>query len=64
MSYKFLDKKINLYLFAFIAIVIESFSSVFQKLASREAIFSIPFIALYGCAVAVMVIYAFMAVDT
>ena len=60
MTVKFLQKRINLYVFALVAILIESFASVFQKLASREVLLSVPFIVLYGCAVAVMMIYAIM----
>ena len=60
MKLKFLDNKVNLYLFAFAAVLVESFTSVFQKLAGQHPFMSVPFILLYCCAVGVMGIYAVM----
>lgn len=54
---RFLDKKRNLYFMAFAAIFCESFSSVFLKLAGRETVLY-RYLFFYGCAVAVMGLYA------
>lgn len=54
----FLDNKRNVYLLALAAIFAESFSSVFLKLAGREDFLSFRYLFFYGCAVAVLGIYA------
>jgi multidrug transporter EmrE-like cation transporter len=58
MLEQFLNKKRNVYILALSAIFCESFSSVFLKLAGRQEFLSIPYILYYGCAVAVLGIYA------
>ncbi len=58
MLERFLDNKRNVYLLALAAIFAESFSSVFLKLAGRESFLSIRYLFFYGCAVAVMGLYA------
>lgn len=55
---RFLDNKRNVYLLALAAIFAESFSSVFLKLAGRQSFLSLRYLFFYGCAVAVMGLYA------
>lgn len=55
---QFLNKKRNVYLMALAAICCESFSSVFLKLAGQQPVLGWSYIFYYGCAVAVMGIYA------
>ncbi len=55
---KLLEKPRNVYLFALIAILIESFSSVCLKLAGRFPIFSRNYILYYFGAIIIMGIYA------
>lgn len=56
----FLNKKRNLIIVAFLAILIESFSSVFLKLAGMQNEFNLKYLFFFACAVAVMAIYAVM----
>lgn len=55
---KLLEKPTNVYLFALIAILVESFSSVCLKLAGRYPVFSTGYILYYLGAIVVMGIYA------
>lgn len=60
MKSSFLDNKKCLYAFALLAILVESFSSVFLKYAGMYKTFSLKYIFFYGCAIGVMGIYAIM----
>lgn len=55
---KFFEKKRNVYLFALLAIVIESFSSAILKMAGQYPLFSVQYLIWFALAVAVMGIYA------
>lgn len=55
---KFFEKKRNVYIFAMIAIVIESFSSAILKMAGQYPLFSLQYLLWFALAVAVMGIYA------
>lgn len=55
---KLLEKPRNVYLFALIAILIESFSSVCLKIAGRFPFFSGNYVLYYLCAIVIMGIYA------
>ena len=58
MLNKLFEKKRNVYIFALLAIVIESFSSAILKMAGQYPLFSVHYILWFGLAVAVMGIYA------
>ena len=55
---KLFEKKRNVYIFAVLAIVVESFSSAILKMAGRYPLFSPAYILWFAFAVAVMGIYA------
>lgn len=55
---KLLEKPRNVYLFALIAILVESFSSVCLKLAGRFPVFSSGYVFYYFGAIMIMGIYA------
>lgn len=57
---KILSKRRNVYLFALLAILIESFSSVCLKFAGKYPLFSIGYAMYYIGAVLIMGIYAIM----
>lgn len=58
MLKKLFEKKRNVYIFAVLAIVIESFSSAILKMAGQYPLFSMNYLLWFGLAVAVMGIYA------
>ena len=58
MLNKLFEKKRNVYIFALLAIVIESFSSAILKMAGRYPLFSAHYLLWFALAVAVMGIYA------
>ena len=55
---KLFEKKRNVYIFAVLAIVVESFSSAILKMAGQYPLFSVEYILWFALAVAVMGIYA------
>lgn len=55
---KLFEKKRNVYIFALLAIVIESFSSAILKMAGQYPLFSMHYLLWFALAVAVMGIYA------
>lgn len=57
---KFLKKRKNVYLFALIAIIVESFSSVCLKYAGNYSMFSVGYIVYFMNAIVILGIYAVM----
>ena len=58
MLNKLLSRRRNVYIFAFIAIFIESFSSVCLKMAGLYPVVSTKYVLYFCSAVAIMGIYA------
>lgn len=58
MLTKLFEKKRNVYIFALLAIVIESFSSAILKMAGQYPLFSANYLLWFALAIVVMGIYA------
>ena len=60
MNNSFLSKKRNVIIFAFLAIFVESFSSVFLKIGGKFPLFSFDFIFYFALAVFVLGTYSIL----